>query len=116
MIKSIDPKYVNQVLASLTQNPPALEEREQLIADFTQIGYWAVVAEEEYEKAQEERRYAEADAMLAAKLNDPKVTQSLLEANARKAAKAMRDKEIHAKAQAEKLRSLTRSLELALES
>lgn len=115
MIKNINGAYINDVLDVITNLDDVQDiSRDELITYHAQIGYWLAIANGDYEKAREERVYAESDAMLAAKLADPKMTQALVEATGSKAAKPLKDAEIKAKTQAQKLEHLYDTLGKAL--
>lgn len=112
--KSIDGAYVSKVLDTLTDLDEDIE-RTELIEYHTQVGYWLAIADGALEKAKDDRKFAEADAMVAAKLNDPKMAASIVEAQATKAAKPLKDAETKAATQAEKLRNLYESIGRALD-
>lgn len=115
MNKEIDAKYVVAVLSELEDHVEDIAPQ-TLVAYHAQIGYWAAIAQGDYEKAYDARKYAEADAMLAAKLSDPKMTQALLEATATKAAMPLKEAETKAKTQAQKLEHLYQSLGRAIDA
>lgn len=114
--KTIDGAYVNEVMETLTDLDEGENiDRPSLLAWHAQIGYWVAIADGAHDKARDDRKYAEADAMVAAKLNDPKKSAAIIEAEATKAAKALKDAESKAAMQAQKLRNLYETLGRALD-
>ena len=114
MSKKIDTNYIVGVLNELEDHPEHIE-RPTLIAYHAQIGYWLAIADGEREQAEADRKYAEADTMVAAKLGDPKMPAAIVEAQATKAVKPLKDAELKAAARADKLRNLYDTLGKALD-
>ena len=103
MNKNIDAREVRALLDYYSSEGCDMES---VVADSVKVGYWLALANGIYQAARDEREYAEADAILVAKLSDPKMSAAVLNANAVKAVKPLKDAETKAKANAEKLQNL----------
>jgi hypothetical protein len=113
MNKTIVPKQVIEVLETLQSGA---YDTDWLVSMHTMIGYWTAISQGDWEHATDERKYAESDTILAAKLGDPKMSAVVLEATAVKAVKPLRDTETTLKTQAQKLANLFESLTAAIEA
>jgi hypothetical protein len=111
MNKTIVPKEVMEILDTLESGA---YDSSWLVSMHTRVGYWTAISQGDWEHATDERKYAEADTMLAAKLADPKMSAAMAEANGVKAVKPLRDVETTLKTQAQKLANLFESLTVAI--
>lgn len=103
MNKNIDAREIRNMLDNYSSDHPNLDS---IVPDSVKVGYWTAMANGVYHAAADERTYAEADAILVAKLSDPKMSAAVLSANAAKAVKPLKDAETKARTNAEKLQNL----------
>lgn len=105
--------YVSEVFNLLNQNPTA-QNLDELVEAHVRIGYLAAEAEALYERAVDDRKYAEANAYLAAKRSGDKVTDKVAEAQALVQCRPERDAEAEAKTRSRKVSNLLESIEQAI--
>lgn len=103
MNKNIDAREVRDMLDNYSSDEMSLDT---VTADAVKIGYWTALANGIYYTAKDAREFAEADAILVAKLGDPKMSAAMLGATATKAVKPLKEAETKARTNAEKLQNL----------
>jgi hypothetical protein len=107
--KPIDGEYVKQVF-HLVKTYPAQSNISELLTAHARIGYLCAVAEGNVDDLEMRRKYAEADAMLQKRNEDPKCSVVLLEAHATVVAQPLRAEEGEARLQHRKLANLLESI------
>lgn len=105
--------YISEVFTLLSSNPTA-QNLDELVEAHVRIGYLAADAEAIYERAVDDRKYAEANAYLTAKRSGDKVTDRMADAQALVACRPQRDAEAEAKTRSRKLANLLESIEQAI--
>jgi hypothetical protein len=103
-------QYVNHVLTLLTGNPTA-SDIDELVEAYATIGWYAQEAEREYELKELTRKIAQADATVRVKMNDPKATANIVEAQVMIDTRELQSAEVSARANARKLKGLQESIE-----
>lgn len=105
--------YVSEVFNLLNNNPTA-QNLDELVEAHVRIGYIAADAESLYERAVDDRKYAEANAYLTAKRSGDKVSDKMAEAQALVECRPQRDAEAEAKTRSRKVSNLLESIEQAI--
>lgn len=103
MNKNIDAREIRGMLDNYSSDSPDFANT---VSDAVKVGYWAALANGIYHTAVDARESAEADAILVAKLGDPKMSAAVLGATATKAVKPLKQEETKARTNAEKLQNL----------
>jgi hypothetical protein len=105
--------YVARVFSLLNSNPTA-QNLDELVEAHVRIGYIAAQAENEYERAVDLRRYAEAEAYIRSKKSGDKVTDKMADTMALVECREQRDAEAEAKVRFRKISNLLESIEQAI--
>lgn len=105
--------YVARVFEILNENPTA-QDLGNLVEAHVRIGYLAAEAENMYERAVDERKYAEAQAYLTAKKSGEKVTDKMADTTAMVECREQREAEAEAKVRFRKIANLLESIEQAI--
>lgn len=106
----IDPNYINKVLEKLTKNPTN-QDMDQLVEAYAYFGYMDATANGDADLAEQERKYAESEAIQAAKLAEPKTPAAQLEAIATLKTRDYRIAEIKARTNARKIHNTWQAIE-----
>lgn len=93
---------------------PTAQNMDELVRAYSTIGYYFAQMEGDAELAKSEREYAEAEAVQAAKMAEPKTSAAQLEAIATIKTREYRRAEIKARTNAVKMKNLWLSIEQAI--